>query len=293
MLLAFDDEKALAQTLAEDLDLELAFIAVHRFPDGELKLTLPPKLPARVVLLRGLHRPNEKLVALLLAAKTARRLGARELTLVSPYLAYMRQDIEFSPGEAISQHIVAGFLGSLFDAVVTIDPHLHRIAALDEVMPKGRGIALTAAPLLGTWVAGRFAANDRPLIVGPDEEAGQWVRAASSASGLEGIVCTKTRRGDRDVSVELPDIDLRRRAAVLLDDVASTGQTLAEAALALRARGTASIDAVVTHALFDDAALGRLAAAGVGRVWSTDAVPHPTNAISIAPLIAGALAQRA
>ncbi len=292
MLLAFEDERALAEALAEDLGLALAFIREHRFPDGELKLTLPPTLPSRVVMLRGLHRPNEKLVALLLAAGTARRLGATDLTLVSPYLAYMRQDIEFNPGEAISQGIVAGFLANLFDAVVTIDPHLHRIASLDEVMPRCRGIALTAAPLLGTWIAGRFEAGRRPLIVGPDEEAGQWVSAAAAASGLDGVVCTKTRRGDRDVVVEVPPVPLEGRAVVLLDDVASTGQTLVEAALALRARGVASIDAVVTHALFVGDAAQRLAGAGIGRIWSTDAVPHPTNAISVAPLIAGAITQR-
>ena len=95
------------------------------------------------------------------------------------------------------------------------------------------------------------------------------------------------------MAVELPSVPLEGRAVVLLDDVASTGQTLAEAALALRARRVASIDAVVTHALFVGDAMQRLAAAGIGRVWSTDAVPHPTNAISVAPLIAGALTQRA
>jgi ribose-phosphate pyrophosphokinase len=107
MLLAFADERALALKLAAELRCELAMVVEHRFPDGEMKLTLPPSLPGHVVLLRGLQQPNERLVQLLLTAKTARRLGAKRLTLASPYLAYMRQDIEFNPGEAISQRIVA------------------------------------------------------------------------------------------------------------------------------------------------------------------------------------------
>lgn len=289
MLLAFADERALAEKLARELGCELAFVAEHRFPDGELKLTLPSPLPASVVLLRGLHQPNERLVQLLLAAKTARRLGAQRLALASPYLAYMRQDIEFQPGEAISQRIVAGFLGELFERVVTIDPHLHRIASLDEVMPGSRGIALTAAPLLGQWIAAQWAGTASPLLVGPDEEAEQWVRAAGAVTGLEGVVCRKTRRGDRDVVVELPDAALEGRHVVLIDDVASTGHTLVQAAQALRARGAAAIDAAVVHALFGDDALDRLAAAGIGRVWSTDAVPHATNVVSVAPLLARAL----
>lgn len=290
MLLAFADERGLAEKLAAELGVELAFVAEHRFPDGEIKLTLPRRLPEHVVVLRGLHPPNERLVELLLTAKTARRLGAKRLVLASPYLAYMRQDIEFQPGEAISQRIVAGFLGELFERVVTIDPHLHRIASLDEVMPGSRGIALTAAPLLGEWIAAQWAGGQRPLLVGPDEEALQWVRAASATTGLDGFVCRKTRRGDRDVDIELPDGDMTGRVIVLIDDVASTGHTLVQAAQALRARGVASIDVAVVHALFGGDALARLAAAGISRVWSTDAVPHSSNVVTVAPLLARAIA---
>jgi ribose-phosphate pyrophosphokinase len=290
MLLAFVDERELAIRLAGELGGEPNFVVEHRFPDGEIKLTLPPTLPDSVVVLRGLQQPNERLVQLLLAAKTARRLGARRLTLVSPYLAYMRQDIEFAPGEAISQRIVAGFLGELFDCVVTIDPHLHRIASLDEVMPRSRGLALSAAPLLGRWIAAQWPAGAPPLLVGPDEEAEQWVRAAAEATGLRGLVCRKTRHGDRDVTIELPDGDVAGRELVLIDDVASTGHTLAQAAQALLARGAAAVDVAVVHALFVTDALERLRAAGVRRVWSTDAVPHSTNVVTVAPLLARAIA---
>ena len=290
LLLAFADERALATRLAGELGCELALVALHRFPDGETKLTLPASLPERVVVLRGLQQPNERLVQLLLAAKTARRLGARHLTLASPYLAYMRQDIEFHPGEAISQRIVAGFLGELFERVVTIDPHLHRIASLDEVMPGSRGVALTAAPLLGEWIAAQWPAGARPLLAGPDEEADQWVRAAGAVTGLQGFVCRKTRLGDRDVDVELPALELAGREIVLIDDVASTGHTLVQAARALRSRGVAAIDAAVVHALFDGDAVARLHEAGIRRVWSTDAVPHSTNVVTIAPLLARAIA---
>jgi ribose-phosphate pyrophosphokinase len=290
MLLAFADEHALATQLARELGCELAFVAEHRFPDGEIKLTLPPALPEHVVVLRGLQQPNERLVQLLLTATTARTLGARRLTLASPYLAYMRQDIAFQPGEAISQRIVVGFLGDLFERVVTIDPHLHRIASLDEVMHGAKGVALTAAPLLGRWIAAQWPATTPPLLVGPDEEAGQWVRAAGEASGLKGVVCRKTRRGDRDVSVELPDDDIAGREVVIIDDVASTGHTLLQAARALRERGVAAIDVAVIHGLFGGDAIERLKGAGVRRVWSTDAIPHPSNVISVAPLLAAAIA---
>ncbi|MBK7529649.1 ribose-phosphate diphosphokinase [Piscinibacter sp.] len=290
MLLAFADESPLAHALAREMDCELAFVETHRFPDGEIRLRLPPALPPRVVMLRGLQQPNDRLVQLLLAGRTARELGARHLTLASPYLAYMRQDMAFQPGEAVSQRIVVGFLGSLFDRVITIDPHLHRIASLDEVMQGSRGVALTAAPLLGAWIASQWPADSLPLLVGPDEEAEQWVRAAGERTGLQGLVCRKTRRGDRDVTVELPAQDITGRDVVIIDDVASTGHTIVQAAAALRERGVASIDVAVVHALFGGDAIERLMQAGIRQVWSTDAVPHSSNVVTVAPLLARAIA---
>ena len=198
LLLHFDDELASAQRLAAQAGLPLGQIDRHRFPDGELKLRLPAAVPERVVLLRTLDHPNEKLVELLLAARTARALGARHLTLVAPYLAYMRQDIAFTPGEAVSQRIVGRFLAELFDAVITVDPHLHRVATLQEAVPVAQAVVLSGAPLLADLIA-----QQRPqaLLVGPDEESDQWVAQAAARHGFDHAVCRKVRHGDRAVSI--------------------------------------------------------------------------------------------
>jgi len=286
VLLAFDDEAGFARSLAAQAGIELRSVARHRFPDDELKLTLPARLPERTVLLRTLDHPNEKLVELLLAARTARTLGARQLTLVAPYLAYMRQDMAFAQGETVSQTIVGRFLADLFDAVITVDPHLHRTATLAQAVPARTAIALSAAPLIGRFIA---AQGLRPLLIGPDGESMQWVAEAAHAGGFEHAVGHKIRHGDRDVDIELPAVDLRGRHVVLVDDVASTGRTLARAAEAVRAAGAARIDVAVTHALFVGDALAALAAAGVREVWSTDSIAHPTNRIALAPMIAAAL----
>ena len=289
LLLAFEDEAPLARELAEALGLRLDFIRRHRFPDGELRLVLPKPLPAGVVLLRGLQQPNEKMVELLIAAPAARELGAQRLVLVTPYLAYMRQDIEFTPGEAVSQRHVARWLAQLFDRVITLDPHLHRIASLDEVMPPGVGMALSVAPVLGAWIARHVPGA---LLIGPDEESGQWVKEAAQAGGLDHAVGRKLREGDHQVRLALPEVEVKGRAVVLLDDMASTGRTLIGAAEQLLARGAASVDVAVTHALFNGDALPLLKAAGVRHVWSSNAVPHESNAVSVVPLLAEVLAPR-
>jgi len=287
VLLHFDDELPSAQRLAAQAGLTLGLIERHRFPDGELKLRLPATLPERVVLLRTLDQPNEKLVELLLVVRTARELGARHLTLVAPYLAYMRQDIAFQPGEAVSQRIIGHFLAGLFDAVITVDPHLHRVATLEEAVPAPQAVVLSGAPLLADLVA---AQRPQALLVGPDEESAQWIAQAAARHGFDHAVCRKVRHGDRAVAIELPATDFKGRAVVLLDDVASSGHTLAQAARLLLAAGAASIDVAVTHALFAGDALQLLHEAGIGHVWSTDCIAHPSNAVSMAPAIAAALA---
>ena len=286
LLLAFDDETALAAPLAAALGCPLQWVERHRFPDGESKLKLPARLPPRLAMLRGLHQPNAKLAELMIAAPAARELGAAHLTLVCPYLAYMRQDMAFSPGEAVSQRHIGQALAMWFDTVVTVDPHLHRVASLDEVLPGRRGISLSAAPLLGAWAAQHA---QQPVLLGPDDEAAQWVRAAAMAQGLQHGTCVKRRFGDRDVQVQLPPLDFNGREVVLIDDVASTGHTLIAATRGLLAAGASAVDVAVTHALFIDDALTHLRGAGVRHVWSSDSVPHASNVVALAPLLAQAL----
>lgn len=285
-LLAFDDEWPLAQRLAQALGWPLHAVQRHSFPDGETRLRLPPVLPARVAVLRGLQQPNAKLTELLLAAAGARELGASHLALVCPYLAYMRQDMAFNPGEVVSQRHIGQLLAAAFEWVVTLDPHLHRVATLDEVLPGRRGVALSAAPLLGAWAAQQVP---QPLLVAPDAEAEQWVAAAARSQGLDYLVSHKQRLGDHDVQVSVPEADVRGRAVVVLDDMASTGRTLVDAARTLLARGAASVDVAVTHGLFVADAVAQLQAAGVRHIWSSDSVPHASNCVSVAPLLARAL----
>jgi ribose-phosphate pyrophosphokinase len=279
MLLYFDDEEAFAARLGAAAGLRCARVQRHRFPDGEIRLTLPVPLPDRAVVLRSLHLPNEKLLA-----GTARALGVVHLTLVAPYLAYMRQDRAFAPGEAVSQRIVGQLLADRFDRVVTVDPHLHRTAELALAVPAKHAVALSAAPLIGAFFRDR---SPQPLLLGPDAESEQWVKAAAG-DAFESAVCTKRRHGDRDVTLQLPARPLAGRDVVLLDDMASTGSTLVESARLARAAGARRVDAAVTHALLDETAQARLADAGIAELISTDTVPHPSNRISVAALIAQA-----
>ena len=289
-LLYFEDEEALAQQLALVSGMPLQCIERHTFPDGETRLRLPTDLPERVVVLRSLHSPNTRIMDLLLAAPTARELGARHLTLVSPYLAYMRQDMAFRPGEAVSQRLVGRWLAELFEAVITIDPHLHRVHRLQDAVPADQALALSAAPLLAERV---FREQADALLIGPDGESAQWIEQAARAHGFDHGVCHKTRHGDKDVAIQLPDVPVRGRCVVLLDDIASSGRTLVQASRLLLEAGARSVDVAVTHALFAGDAEQVIRSAGVRHIWSTDSVAHSSNVVSVAPLIAQVLQELA
>lgn len=286
LLLGFPDSVPAARQLAAALGADHAQVGLHRFPDGESKLTLPVNLPRHVVFCRSLDRPNDKLIELLLAARTARELGAARLTLVAPYLCYMRQDMAFHPGEAVSQTIIGAFLAEHFDDVITVDPHLHRTATLAQAVPAARSIAVSAAAAISTFLRGQPGA----LLLGPDSESRQWVADIAQRCGLEFAVGSKRRFGDREVATELPEMDLRDRRVVLIDDMISSGETAAVTARHCLAAGAREVDVLVTHALFAPGADARLRQAGVTRIWSTDSVPHASNVIPLAPILAQALA---
>ncbi len=283
LVLGFEEYRDQAQNLADAAALPCVIADIHHFPDGESKLRLPEKLPAHVILCRSLDHPNEKLVELILAAAGARNLGASQLSLVAPYLCYMRQDKAFHPGEVVSQKIIGQCLAAHFDAVITVDSHLHRIHSLSEAIPVERAINLTATDPMAHFLKQQV---EHPFLIGPDGESRQWVSDIAAHYNMDFCVANKRRFGDRKVEVHIPEADYAGRNLVLVDDVASTGKTLLQAALALKPYAPASLSVLVTHALFvDDAAIDQLKAAGVSNIWSCDTIPHPTNAVSLAQLL--------
>jgi ribose-phosphate pyrophosphokinase len=289
LILAFTDYLKQAQRLADCLKLPLAEVTLHHFPDGESFVRLPPSLPAHVLICRSLNQPNDKLIELLLCATTARHLGAKRVTLVAPYLCYMRQDIANQPGEAVSQRIIGKLLADLFDDVITVDPHLHRISALHEAIPIKNAISLTAATAIAQFLKHQL---EYALLVGPDSESEQWVAAIAAKTGFDYAIADKIRQGDRQVELSLPARDYNSIPVVIIDDMASTGRTLAGAAKLLQMAGSNGIYAVVTHALFCGDAEAYIRQAGIQSVWSTDSIDHSTSCIQLATLLAEAVLDR-
>ena len=278
-----------ARRLASRLNLPVGEIALHRFPDGELRVTVAPAASTTIIY-ASLDQPNEKLIEILVAAEALRRDGATRRVLLAPYLCYMRQDAAFHPGEAISQRAVGRLLAATVDRVITVDAHLHRTRDIGDVFAGIEADNLSAMPAIADALL-KQRKDPSTVIVGPDAESRPWI---SDLAGRLGLACTVARKGrhdDRSVEVALVEpITVSGRPVLLVDDIVSSGGTLISAAKALRAAGATEIDAVITHALFPPAMMTAFAEAGVRSVRSTCSVPHPTNAISLDDVLAGALA---
>lgn len=284
----FPENQVEAERLAGLLGVGVGIVALHDFPDGETRVTVPGKARFPLVL-RSLDRPNAKLVQLLLTTGALRAGGAQAIMLVAPYLSYMRQDIAFSTGEAVSQRIIGGVLAAHFDAFLSVDPHLHRTPTLSEVFAGAPALTVSAAPAIAAAITrGRY--REDVLVIGPDAESEPWIKAVADPLGLPWAAAVKHRLGDRDVRVSLPnDPVVRGRAVILVDDLISTGGTIAQTARLLTEAGAGPIDVFVTHALFSDADREAMAAAGVRNIASCNTVLHPTNKVDIIPEIAARL----
>ena len=287
LVLGFADSSAQANHLVNLLDIDYVEISLHKFPDGESKIQLPDSLPSHVILYRSLNIPNDKLIEILLVSRTARKFGCKTLTLVCPYLCYMRQDIAFTPGEAVSQTIIGEFLSTLFDNIITVDPHLHRTHRLIDAIPVKNAISLSAAQIIGEFLGLKFSSA---ILVGPDSESEPLLKSTALASGFDYYIAEKTRQGDFDVNVTIPGIPPNTELAVLVDDIASTGKTLICAAQALKQQGVKHIHCVVTHAMLSVDALTLMQNAGIEHIWSTDSISHWSNKIGLEKLLAQAIA---
>ena len=290
LVLPLPGAQAGAAALATHLDAPLGRVEARRFPDGESYLRLHDEPAGRdVVVVASLRDPDPQALGLWFLAQTARELGARSVGLVAPYLPYMRQDTRFAPGEAVTSGTFARFISQAFDWLVTVDPHLHRLASLSQVytIPADN---VASAPAIARWVTQEVP---RPVIIGPDSESEQWAGEVAARVGCPAIVLHKRRLGDRQVEISVPDAQsFAGHSPVLIDDIISSARTMAGAVGQVRtAFGVAPV-CIGVHAVFSPDAMQVLHDSGAARVVTCNTLPHESNGIDVMGDVAGAVRTR-
>ncbi len=289
-LIAGNAHPALAEGLARELKVPLTAADVGSFADGETRVHVAQDVRgATAVLVQPTGPPvNDHLMVLALLADTVRAAGAARVIAVVPYLGYARQKQRGRPGDPRSAQVVARLLGGVgLDHLVTLDLHAP---ALESALPM-------PATLLGAEEA--FLPRVRGwglrdlVVVSPD--AGGLKRAQRYALTLGAPLAAVAKQRPRpDEAAPLQVLgEVRGRACLVVDDMASTGRTLAGAAEALRGAGAREVRAVFTHPVMAPRAVERIFAAGVAKALTSDSLPLTSDSwlevVPVAPLLARAV----
>ena len=278
--------ESLFDSLSNQLSVEKGFLNVRSFPDGESYLqVLSPVKDRACVLLVDFANPNESFLSVVFLCETLKEMGATSVGLVAPYLCYMRQDRRFHEGEAVTSKLFAKLISDHFDWLVTVDPHLHRYHTLDEIYSIPNSV-LHGASALSEWVKDQKDC----LLVGPDAESEQWVSGIAEYSGHPFIIGSKTRLGDKQVNIELPNFQVNKFTKVIIvDDVISSGFTVLRCFEALKAKHAQDIRCLAVHGIFANGIDSLLIRAGLKDIVTTNTIPHYSNKIDVAPLLADAI----
>lgn len=276
----------LARKIARKIKAPYSSLFVKHFPDGETNLRLPADVKNKeVILVESMHpNPNESMIEIIFAARTAKELGAKKVTIVAPYLAYMRQDKRFYPRECKSNTIMSALM-TCGDKIITVDPHLHRINSLKEIfsIPAKR---ISANEMIAKYIKKNIK---NAVVIGPDSESYQWAEAIAKKINLHAIVLKKKRYTSRHVKIKMKkDIDFRGKNAVIVDDIISTGNTMIEPIKQIKKMGAKKVYCIGVHGLFVEDALKKLRKLKA-KVITTNTIPNPVAKIDLSADIAKAL----
>ena len=279
------NSEKIAKAVAKSLQASYSSVFISDFPDGDLYLKFKVPVKGKTVVIIHSFQPhsNESLLRIIFAAETAKDLGAKKVILVAPYLAYLRQDARFHPGEAVSSKIMAKHLSMCIDKIITIDGHLHRYRTLGALFSIP-GKDLTANHVIADYIQKNFK-NDL-VIVGPDWESFQWAERIAQKIGAPATVFEKTRHTSRKVSVKMiKPISLKNKQVVIVDDIISTGHTVIQAAKLAYAQGAKDVSTIAVHGLFVENALPKLKKVGLKHIVTTNCIEHITNKIDVSSLL--------
>jgi ribose-phosphate pyrophosphokinase len=273
----------LAQSITDGIKGEKGDFVLRQFPDGETYVRVLSQVEQRnVFIVCTLHQPDAKLLPLLFLCRLLRDLKVKSICLIAPYLAYMRQDKQFNPGEAVTSEYFAQLISGFADTLITIDPHLHRRNSLNEIYSISCE-AIHASPLISDYIIEHIK---NPLLIGPDAESEQWVSEVAKNANAPFIVLEKIRLGDKDVKTTVPHVEkFKNHTPVLVDDIISTARTMIETVGHLKKAGMKPPVCIGVHAVFAGNAFEELSRSGVSEIITCNTIPHSSNGIDIAALI--------
>jgi ribose-phosphate pyrophosphokinase len=280
--------QSLGKKVAESLNAKTVEVKLKDFPDGEYSLRLGDVAGEEVVVVQTTGPPQDtNVMQLLLLLDAVKDLGAKKVTAVVPYLAFARQDKRFLSGEAVSAETLVKLIDTCgVDRFVTVNIHSENTLKNFSVPTMN----LSAITVLADYFKGRGL--DGAFSLSPDKGA---IGLAEEAEKVLGGGCGWLRK-ERDrytgeIQVEEKSLNVKGRDVIVFDDIISTGGTIARAIEMLKTQGARRVYAACVHPLLIGEAINNIVDRGAEEIVGTDSIPNSVRTVSLAPLIAEALAR--
>jgi len=274
----------IATNLSVKLGATLLTIEVTDFPDGESKIRVGDDVRnKRVIVVQSTYPPVDKhLMQLLVLCHKLSEDGADVFCAV-PYLGYARQDREFLSGEVVTMGVIARLMRSVgIKRLVTVDIHSVKALGLFSFPV----YSTSSIPLLAEYI-GKNSDLQKPIAVSPDFGSSTRVEAFSAVLKCEHVSFKKSRdRKTGEVSTEEQSLDLKGRDAIIIDDMISTGASVAKCANLLKKYGASRIIAACAHAVLIGGAADKIMSAGVDELITTNTIPSKYSKVDVSPLLA-------
>jgi ribose-phosphate pyrophosphokinase len=273
--------KNVAGNLANKIQQPLLQATYKRFPDDEFYVRVLDDISGEDVMIVQTAYPDQKIVELLLMQDAVHDAGAKKITVVLPYFGYSRQDKKFEEGEAISSRAVAQHISMHADCVITVDPHKQHILKFFTVPAYSCSAVST--------IAQHLKEKNIDFVLAPDKGAKDRAREAATLIDCEYDYLEKTRIDGTTVKVTPKKLDARGKHVAIIDDIISTGGTMANSIKELKKQGAKTVSVACTHGLFVGGAKEKLLSADCDEIISTDTIETEFSKVSAAGCIAEVL----
>lgn len=277
-IIAGSSSPSLAKNLSLEMNLPIANVTIKRFPDGECYVRLHEKMEEAIIV--GNTYPDESIIELFLLQDAARKMGAEKISIVIPYYGYGRQDKIFEEGEAVSAEKIAKLIEQDADMIITVDPHKEYITKF---------FAVPAHICSAVEEIAHYFINKVDTILAPDKGAVERAKKAAEIIGCPFDYLEKKRLSGEEVEMKTKEMDVAGMKVLIIDDIISTGGTMAEAIKNLKRQGARNVFISCSHGLFVGNAIERIRKAGCDEIVSTDTVESIYSKISVAKPIANFL----
>jgi len=270
ILLSGNGNRALAQRICDYLGVPLGDATVDRFPDGEVNVKINVDVRGRdLYILQPTCPPvNDNLLELLIMVDAAKRASARRISAVIPYYGYGRKDRKDEGRVPITAKLVANMVvGAGVDRVLALDLHATQIQGFFDI-PFDH---LFSFPVLARHFA--EASISDLVVCTPDVGGIRMARAFSAWLNAGLAVVDKRRLSPQESSVGFIIGEVKDRNVLLVDDMITTGGSLAGAARTLKEHGARDIYAAAAHGLFCGPAVERLGPSPIREIVVTDSIP--------------------